>query len=284
MQSLTASLRLGVDDHVGDLGQLLAQPLLDLARARVRVGERRCRVEPEREERDEPLVRAQEAQLPRRAAGRPRARSARPRRVGELDRRRSPRRAARGASAPTSTSGTAAQIARSTSSATSCASSSGSSPGSFRCSESSVRAADVDEAQVVDLADPRDRERRGVGALAQRRVVVARLDVDDDVAAGQRPLDARPRPGRRAACPWPTAAPGETRDDDVGEVPPPACRSRRREARPAARRPRSPAGPPPPHRPARGPSARRRCAGSAGRPRASTSAATKSAAIESPSG
>ena len=41
--------RLGVDDDLGDLGQLASDSLLDRARLRVRVGERRRRVEAERQ-------------------------------------------------------------------------------------------------------------------------------------------------------------------------------------------------------------------------------------------
>src|SRR5689334_3863324 len=44
---------------------LVADARLDLARARMRVGERSARVEAERQERDEALVRLEEAQLAR---------------------------------------------------------------------------------------------------------------------------------------------------------------------------------------------------------------------------
>src|SRR3954464_5590472 len=67
MQNRNA-LGLRVDDHVGDAGMLVANARLDLARARVCVGERGSRVEAECEERHEPLGRLQEPQLPRLAA------------------------------------------------------------------------------------------------------------------------------------------------------------------------------------------------------------------------
>src|SRR4051812_46950740 len=51
--------------HVGDVGALRADALLDVARARVGCVEAARAVEAEREERDEPGVRAQEAQLTR---------------------------------------------------------------------------------------------------------------------------------------------------------------------------------------------------------------------------
>src|SRR5207302_1012688 len=65
---LTGS-RLGVDDHVGDLGSLAPDPLFDLACAGMRVGERGFRIETEREEGDEAFVRVEEAQIARLAAG-----------------------------------------------------------------------------------------------------------------------------------------------------------------------------------------------------------------------
>ena len=124
--------RLGVDDHVGDVGPGIADPRLDLARPPVGVGQGQRRVEAERQERDQPFARVEEAQLPRIRAH-----------DAVADDRRDPRRV-RGratASVPSpasdsgsrcvwteSTSGTAAQIARSTDSATAWASSSRSSP------------------------------------------------------------------------------------------------------------------------------------------------------------
>ena len=50
------------------------------------------------------------------------------------------------------------------------------------------RVADPHDAQVVDLAHARDPLRRGERPLAQGRLVLLRLDVDDDVAVGQRPV------------------------------------------------------------------------------------------------
>src|SRR6476659_2187640 len=60
---------LGVDDHVGDIRALAPDSLLDLARARVRLVEPARAFERERQERNETVVGAQEAQLPRRLAG-----------------------------------------------------------------------------------------------------------------------------------------------------------------------------------------------------------------------
>ena len=56
-------------DHVGDVGSGAAQPLLDLARPGMRFGERRGRVEPQREEGDDALLRPQQPQLAQRATG-----------------------------------------------------------------------------------------------------------------------------------------------------------------------------------------------------------------------
>ena len=50
-------------------GRSLADPLLDLARAGVRLGQRRARVERQRQVGEQPVVGAQEAQLARRLAG-----------------------------------------------------------------------------------------------------------------------------------------------------------------------------------------------------------------------
>ena len=99
-----------------------------------------------------------------------------------------------------STSGTESTIARSTSVATSCASSSGSSPGQLQVKRDLGRIADAEHAQVVDLAHARDALRRRERALAKGRLVLLRLDVDDDVAVGQRPVHRLlDRVGRRVA-------------------------------------------------------------------------------------
>ena len=45
-------------------------------------------------------------------------------------------------------------------------------------------ASERDDAEVVDLADPRDGHRGCERAVSQRDLVGSRLDVDDDVAAG----------------------------------------------------------------------------------------------------
>ena len=62
-------LGLGVDDHVGDPRLRGPDSLLDLARARVGVGERPVGLEDERQVSDEAIVRAQEAELARVLAG-----------------------------------------------------------------------------------------------------------------------------------------------------------------------------------------------------------------------
>ena len=57
-----------------------------------------------------------------------------------------------------------------------------------------------DDAEVVDLPHARHAQRRGVGALAQRRVALPRLDVDDDVDPRQRALERLLDPvGRRVS-------------------------------------------------------------------------------------
>ena len=65
--------RLCVHDHVRDIRSFAAQTLLHLARARVRIGERRGRVEAEGQERDDALFRSEEPQL---RSGAPAARAA----------------------------------------------------------------------------------------------------------------------------------------------------------------------------------------------------------------
>ena len=77
-------------------------------------------------------------------------------------------------------------------------------------------AVDVDEREVVHLADARHGERRGVRALAHRRVL-DRLDVHDDVRVRQRALD-RGLDGVRGGV---ALADGRARGDadhDVGEL------------------------------------------------------------------
>ena len=64
-----------------------------------------------------------------------------------------------------------------------------------------ARAAERDDAEVVDLADVRHGQRRRVRALAERGVRPAGLDMDDDVAAGQRPLERRLDPVRQRRGP-----------------------------------------------------------------------------------
>src|SRR3954470_23940635 len=57
------ALRLGVDDDVRKLGVRPPDPLLDVARKRMRLCERAARIHREREERDETDLRVQEAKL-----------------------------------------------------------------------------------------------------------------------------------------------------------------------------------------------------------------------------
>src|SRR5580765_9078746 len=64
------ALRLGVDDDIREPGVRPPDPLLDVARERMSLGERAARVHPEREEGDEPDLRIQEAKLARLRAGR----------------------------------------------------------------------------------------------------------------------------------------------------------------------------------------------------------------------
>ena len=210
--------RLGVDDHVGDLRVLAPDALLDLARVRMRLGEGALGSMPEREEGDETLVGAEEAELARlgpvasrtmartaaaSSSSSPRDRALRGRLGERLEMRLHP-----------STSGRAARIASSTSSATSWASASGSEPGSFRWSETRP-VADVEHGHVVDLAHARDPERRR-GARSRSCPGLRRLDVDDHVRSGHRLLDGGlHRVGRRV--PLLDRGPGRDADDDVGE-------------------------------------------------------------------
>ena len=70
----------------------------------------------------------------------------------------------------------------------------------------------------MDLADAGDAERRRERALAQRRVRrLPRLDVDDDVRAGQHALD-RLLDRVRDRVPLRDRGAGRHADDDVGEV------------------------------------------------------------------
>ena len=194
-----------MDDHVGDVGALAADPLLDLARPRVRVVEPARALEAERQERDEPAVRAQEAQLARlgcrvasrddrarrpprrrpstsRAVARSRraARDASARRRSRARRRRSPPRAARRSS---------------------CASSSDRSPGSFTCSDSSVRPSTSTSARLC-TSRTRGTPTAAACARSRRSRVLDRLDVHDDVRVRQRALDRRlDRVGRGVPLP-----------------------------------------------------------------------------------
>ena len=119
-------------------------------------------------------------------------------------------------------------------------------------------AVDVDEREVVHLAHLPHGERGRVRTLAQVGGSCERLDVHDDVASGSARSTAAST-ASAAACPWPTAAPGETpittsanwRPAGLPHAQPPQLDGRlQRRRSPSARRPRP--------RPARDPSARRR--------------------------
>ena len=74
----------------------------------------------------------------------------------------------------------------------------------------------LDHGQVVDLADARDRHRGLAHALAQRRLGPGRLDVDDDVASGQRGVDGRLDAVRDGVALADRSA-GRDADHDIGE-------------------------------------------------------------------
>ena len=87
------------------------------------------------------------------------------------------------------TSGSCSSIARSTWEATSCACSSVMSPGQLQVERDLVRGAEVDDADVVDLAYARHAQRRDRGELAERLLMGLGLDMDDHVALRQRTLN-----------------------------------------------------------------------------------------------
>ena len=208
-----------VDDHVGDVRPSAAQPLLDLACPRVRVRQRRGRIEPERHQGDDSLFRPQEPQRARRAAGRARDGGLELRRLDDLActdlGERLEMRLHRG-DLGDGAEDRALDLLREL----------------VRLLERKVArelamerelggAAERDDAEVVDLPHPWHGQRRGVGALAQRRLVRVRLDVDDDVAAGQHPLELGLDPvgdGMTLA----DGCPRRHGDDHVRERPP-AC-------------------------------------------------------------
>ena len=209
---------------------------ISLARACASARRRRA-VEPERQERDEPVVGAQEPQLARLARPSPRGRCAATTRRARRPRPRAPRSSLVSGSRCVCTpaiSGTAARIARSTCSAISCASSSDSSPGSLRCSESSVRPSTSTSASCAPRAPA---ARASAAACARSRSVASsmRLDVDDDVGFGQRALrpPPRPRPPRRAPARPPRPAGRRSRRRRTAARRPAACAGGA--ARPAAR-------------------------------------------------
>ena len=212
-----APIGLGVHDDVAMLGRASRIRALTSARARMRVRQC-CGSTPERQERDEAGVGLEEAQLARSApvVSRTirrtasvlgldvRGLSARVPTLGlgerlevrldgvDLGKRlpRSPPRPSSRRRAPRR-----AEI----------------SPGSLRWSDTSVRSPTRSTVTLWISRTPRDRERRGERPLPQgARRRPPRLDVDDDVAAGQRRLDGRldrvgdrvalrrpPRPARR---------------------------------------------------------------------------------------
>ena len=291
MQSFTRS-RLGVDDDVGDLRALAPDPLLDLARPRVGVRERHV---PGR------------APSVRNATSPPSVWRKRSSRGGVPVASRDD--APHGLAPPATSSAVARRPARSSASGSRCvctASTSGT-PSRIARSTSVGDLVRLLERQLAgQLQVERDapcgrrrratrgcgsparrgtRERGRVGALAQRDLVGARLDVDDDVALRQRALRPPPRPRRPPRGPARPRPRGDTPITTSAKWRPAACRIRSRRSSTARhdRRDRLRARPPPP-RPARGPSARRCSAASAAPAARSTSTATKSAATESPSG
>ena len=115
--------------------------------------------------------------------------------------------------------------------------------------------ADVQDADVVHLAHRGNSERRRMRAVADRRLVLLRLDVDDDVAPRQSGVE-RILHASAAAWPCPTAAPGGTVITTSMNWRGPACRIRSRRASQRARPPRSPGAPPALRPPVRDPSGR----------------------------
>ena len=273
--------------HVGDVRPLAPDALLDLARARVRLGEACCRrrgrasgTRPGRRPCAGTAARA--ASLPvasstiRRTTAAASASTSRA--VSRLGERLEMRLHA--LRSPARPRGSPPRPAR----RSSCASSSESVARQLHVQRQLRAAVDVDEREVVHLAHARHGERRGVGALAQRRIL-DRLDVDDDVGARAAPARPPPRPRRprrgparrptTASTPITTSA--NWRPAGLAHAEPAQL-----DGRHAARR--SPRAPPPPPRRARGPSARRRSRLISRAAASSTSTPTKSAAIGSPSG
>ena len=107
-------------------------------------------------------------------------------------------------------------------------------PGASRAATAPCRPVDVDEHEVVHLAHARHRERRGVGALAQRRIL-DRLDVHDDVGLPGALPRRRPRrrPRLRGPARRPTTAEPRSRRRRTGGRRPSA--SAAGAARPSAR-------------------------------------------------
>ena len=148
-----------------------------------------------------------------------------------------------------------------------------------------MRAAERDDAEVVDLAHARDGQRGGVRALAQRRLVCRGSTWTTTSLPGQRPLELGLDPVRGRVALTDRGARRDG-DHDVGELPPAGlAHAQPAQLRPAARSPAI--------------AARAAASASAGARSISTStfrrisraggeraraAATKSAATESPSG
>ena len=76
---------------------------------------------------------------------------------------------------------------------------------------------DLEHGQVVDLAHLRDGERGREHSLADLRLAASRLDVHDDVDAGQR-VAQRLLDAVRCSVPLADRRAGRDADDDVGEV------------------------------------------------------------------
>ena len=92
-----------------------------------------------------------------------------------------------------------------------------SSPGSFRWSETTLRSS-TSSTMMLWISRTRGTRARGARPLVQRDLVGGRLDVDDDVALGQRALNRR-LDGVRRRVALPDGGLRRDADHDVREVP-----------------------------------------------------------------
>ena len=211
--SLNAKTRtsgLRVDDHVGDVGRSRRiRSSISLARE-CASSSRLVPSSAERQERDQAVVRAQEAQLARRLPGLLLTTRAHDRRALGLDLARLAllRRAAPDASAHRRSRAPPRRSPLRAPRRSSCASSSVRSPGSFTCSESSVWPSTWTRDEVVHLAHAPHptaasctRSRRSAPSSGSTWTTTSAFGSARSTAAST---------ASAAACPWPTAAPGET--------------------------------------------------------------------------